>query len=114
MLCITSNSILGYYLEGKPFVCRFVDGSIMAARHPVECLHKVLDNMGLIIERHGKPVRPWYHDLRHTCITRWMGSGIPHVKVQKMSGHSTITALEIYTHQESIDVSEDYHRVFGE
>ncbi|GEM_PF-5129731 len=104
----------GYYIEGKPFVCRFADGSIMAARHPIECLQDILQRTNSTIIRQGNPVALWFHELRHTCITRWMGSGIPHVKVQKMSGHSTITALEIYTHHENIDVIEDYHRIYGE
>lgn len=39
------------------------------------------------------------HQLRHTCITRWIEAGLPFKAVQYMAGHSTIDmTLSVYTH----------------
>jgi integrase len=51
-------------------------------------------------KRAGVTVR--YHDLRHSCITRWLDAGIDHAIVAEMAGWSTSTAIrmirEVYGH----------------
>ncbi|NOT64266.1 MAG: tyrosine-type recombinase/integrase [Acidobacteria bacterium] len=37
-----------------------------------------------------------FHDCRHTCITRWVASGIPIPEIMRLSGHSTLSAFAIY------------------
>lgn len=39
------------------------------------------------------------HQLRHTCITNWVRSGVPVKTVQYLAGHSTLEmTMEVYTH----------------
>ncbi|MBI1766460.1 MAG: tyrosine-type recombinase/integrase [Acidobacteria bacterium] len=37
-----------------------------------------------------------FHDSRHTCISRWVASGLPIPEIMRLSGHSTLTAFAIY------------------
>jgi len=37
-----------------------------------------------------------FHDLRHTCVTRLIQSGVPHAEVLKIAGHSTLAMLSRY------------------
>jgi len=42
-----------------------------------------------------------FHDLRHSCATRLVESGIPLHAVAKLLGHSTVKVTERYSHPES-------------
>jgi len=42
-----------------------------------------------------------FHDTRHTAITRMIRAGLPPVEVMKISGHSTLSAFNIYANLES-------------
>lgn len=37
-----------------------------------------------------------FHDTRHTCVTRWVQSGMPIPEIMRLSGHSTLAAFAIY------------------
>jgi integrase len=42
-----------------------------------------------------------FHDTRHTAITRMIRAGLPPVEIMKVSGHSTLSAFNIYANLES-------------
>jgi integrase len=51
-----------------------------------------------LLERAGLPeIR--FHDLRHTCVTLLLGSGVHPKLVQELMGHATIAmTLDTYSH----------------
>ena len=60
-----------------------------------------------------------FHDCRHTCITRWVASGLPIAEIMRLSGHSTLTAFAIYvnsteaTVRRGAEALDDLHEAFS-
>lgn len=73
------------------YVCVEENGKIVYPDHMTKLFNKLLKENGL------RPIR--LHDLRHSCASNMLASGVPMKEIQEWLGHSNFsTTADVYSH----------------